>query len=56
MEIDLFAVAATLFHRASMRGKVGQQMQTWARCPEGWRARKAPRRAGPAPGAPPSAV
>ena len=32
-----FAVASTLFHRASMRGKVGRQMQTWMRCPEGWR-------------------
>jgi len=32
-----FAVASTLFHRASMRGKVGRQMQTWVRCPEGWR-------------------
>ena len=32
-----FAVTSTLFHRASMRGKVGRQMQTWVRCPEGWR-------------------
>jgi 1-carboxybiuret hydrolase subunit AtzH-like protein len=32
-----FAVASTLFHRAGMRGKVGRQMQTWVRCPEGWR-------------------
>jgi len=32
-----FAVASTLFHRSSMRGKVGRQMQTWVRCPEGWR-------------------
>jgi Protein of unknown function (DUF3225) len=32
-----FAVASTLFHRASMRGQVGRQMQTWVRCPEGWR-------------------
>jgi hypothetical protein len=32
-----FAVASTLFQRASMRGKVGRQMQTWVRCPEGWR-------------------
>jgi hypothetical protein len=31
------AVASTLFHRASMHGKVGRQMQTWVRCPEGWR-------------------
>jgi 1-carboxybiuret hydrolase subunit AtzH-like protein len=32
-----FAVASTLFHRPSMRSKVGRQMQTWVRCPEGWR-------------------
>ena len=32
-----FAVASTLFQRASMRGKVGRQMQTWVRGPEGWR-------------------
>src|SRR5215475_6577102 len=32
-----FAVASTLFHRSSMCGKVGRQMQTWVRCPEGWR-------------------
>ena len=32
-----FAVASTLFHRASMRGKVGRQMQTWIRFAEGWR-------------------
>ena len=31
------AVAATLFHRASAPGKVGRQMQTWARFPQGWR-------------------
>src|SRR5262245_51201683 len=30
-----FAVASTLFHRTA--GKVGRQMQTWVRCPEGWR-------------------
>src|SRR5689334_10151522 len=30
-----FAVASTLFHRAA--GKVGRQMQTWVRFPEGWR-------------------
>jgi hypothetical protein len=30
-----FAVASTLFHRKP--GKIGRQMQTWARCPEGWR-------------------
>jgi hypothetical protein len=32
-----FAVASTLFHRATMPGKVGRQMQTWMRFPEGWR-------------------
>jgi len=32
-----FAVASTLFHRATAPGKVGRQMQTWARFPEGWR-------------------
>ncbi len=32
-----FAVASTLFHRASMPGKVGRQMQTWVRFAEGWR-------------------
>jgi hypothetical protein len=32
-----FAVASTLFHRPSMVGKVGRQMQTWVRFPEGWR-------------------
>ena len=31
------AVASTLFHRAGMPGKVGRQMQTWVRFPEGWR-------------------
>ena len=32
-----FAVASTLFHRDSMPGKVGRQMQTWVRFDEGWR-------------------
>jgi hypothetical protein len=32
-----FAVASTLFHRPTMVGKVGRQMQTWVRFPEGWR-------------------
>ena len=32
-----FAVASTLFERASARGKIGRQMQTWVRFPEGWR-------------------
>lgn len=31
------AVASTLFRRASVPGKVGRQMQTWVRFPEGWR-------------------
>lgn len=31
------AVAATLFHRETTPGKVGRQMQTWARMAEGWR-------------------
>jgi hypothetical protein len=33
-----YAVASTLFHREAMAGKkVGRQMQTWTRFPEGWR-------------------
>jgi len=32
-----FAVAATLFERPSAPGKVGRQMQTWVRFPNGWR-------------------
>jgi hypothetical protein len=31
------AVASTLFSRESTPGKVGRQMQTWVRFPEGWR-------------------
>ncbi|MGA3400414.1 MAG: oxalurate catabolism protein HpxZ [Acetobacteraceae bacterium] len=31
-----FATAATLFHRDTVPGKVGRQMQTWARFPDGW--------------------
>jgi AtzH-like len=31
-----FAVASTLFHRDTMPGKVGRQMQTWVRFPAGW--------------------
>ena len=30
------AVASTLFHRASVPGKVGRQMQTWVRFDHGW--------------------
>jgi hypothetical protein len=32
-----FAVASTLYHRPSAPGKIGRQMQTWVRLPEGWR-------------------
>lgn len=31
------ATASTLFDRDSMPGKIGRQMQTWARFAEGWR-------------------
>jgi Protein of unknown function (DUF3225) len=31
------AVASTLFHRPSIPGKVGRQMQTWVRFADGWR-------------------
>src|SRR5262245_48437854 len=31
------AVASTLFYRDTLSGKVGRQMQTWVRSPEGWR-------------------
>jgi Protein of unknown function (DUF3225) len=31
------AVASTLFYRDTLVGKVGRQMQTWVRFPEGWR-------------------
>ena len=31
------AVAATLFRREGAPGKIGRQMQTWVRFPEGWR-------------------
>lgn len=31
-----FAVASTLFHRATAPGKVGRQMQTWVRFRDGW--------------------
>ena len=31
-----FALASTLFHRATMPGKVGRQMQTWVKFPDGW--------------------
>lgn len=32
-----FATASTLFERNTVPGKIGRQMQTWARMPEGWR-------------------
>ena len=32
-----FATAATLFRRAGSPGRVGRQMQSWARLPQGWR-------------------
>jgi hypothetical protein len=31
-----FAVASTLFQRDNMHGKVGRQMQSWVRFPDGW--------------------
>ena len=31
------AVASTLFYRDTLPGKVGRQMQTWVRFPQGWR-------------------
>lgn len=32
-----FAVASTLFSRPSTGPRIGRQMQTWVRFPEGWR-------------------
>jgi len=32
-----YATASTLFHRDTVPGKVGRQMQTWLRTPVGWR-------------------
>ena len=32
-----FAVASTLYDRPSAGNKIGRQMQTWVRFPEGWR-------------------
>ena len=32
-----FATCSTLFRRDALPGKVGRQMQSWARLPEGWR-------------------
>lgn len=31
------ATASTLFRRSGAPGKVGRQMQTWARFPDGWK-------------------
>ena len=31
------ALASTLFYRDTLAGRVGRQMQTWVRFPEGWR-------------------
>lgn len=32
-----FATASTLFERTTMPSKIGRQMQTWVKFPEGWR-------------------
>ena len=32
-----FATASTLFERESAADKIGRQMQSWARLPQGWR-------------------
>ncbi len=32
-----FATASTLFERETIGGKIGRQMQSWVRLPEGWR-------------------
>jgi hypothetical protein len=32
-----FATASTLFSRTSAQSKIGRQMQTWVRMPQGWR-------------------
>jgi len=34
---DDFGTASTLYHRDTSPGKVGRQMQSWVRFPEGWR-------------------
>jgi hypothetical protein len=31
-----FAVASTLFERASLQGRIGRQSQTWVRFSDGW--------------------
>jgi hypothetical protein len=32
-----FATASTLYERPSAPGKIGRQMQTWVKFPQGWR-------------------
>jgi hypothetical protein len=32
-----FATASTLFRRDAAKGRIGRQMQSWVRMPEGWR-------------------
>src|SRR5262245_10068974 len=32
-----FAVASTLFHRDTVPGKIGRQMQSWVRFADGWK-------------------
>jgi hypothetical protein len=32
-----FATASILFQRDTAPGKIGRQLQAWARMPEGWR-------------------
>jgi hypothetical protein len=32
-----FAVTPTLTYRSNQPGKVGRQMQTWVKFPEGWK-------------------
>jgi hypothetical protein len=32
-----FATTAITYYRDSIPGKIGRQMQSWVRCPEGWR-------------------
>ncbi|HEY4141480.1 MAG TPA: oxalurate catabolism protein HpxZ [Pseudolabrys sp.] len=32
-----FATASTLYQRPTAPGKIGRQMQTWVKFPEGWR-------------------
>ncbi len=34
---DDCAVASTLFRRGTAPGRIGRQMQTWVRTPDGWR-------------------